>query len=102
MTILPLIILCILILLLVFQRIRNHHQTSCTQVSDFDKNQPDPVETTQERPDTSYLEQCLIKLLHGDASAAKRLIKHARSNSPGHSENWYYEKVISDLESDRR
>ncbi|MGE5657286.1 MAG: hypothetical protein ACM37W_11820 [Actinomycetota bacterium] len=50
----------------------------------------------------SRLQQRLLRLLHGDKNAVRRLIEQAKSRNPGRSENWYYEKVISDLESDRR
>lgn len=48
------------------------------------------------------LNQRLLRLLHGDRDAARRLIEKAKAKNPGCSEDWYYEKVISDLESDRR
>lgn len=57
---------------------------------------------TPKQQDNSHLDRRLMKLLHGDKSAARRLIEQAKRRNPGRSEVWYYEKVISDLESDRR
>ncbi|MBD2040685.1 tetratricopeptide repeat protein [Microcoleus sp. FACHB-672] len=48
------------------------------------------------------LERKLINLLNGNRSAAERLIEQTRYKNPGKSENWYWEKVIYDLERDRR
>jgi uncharacterized membrane-anchored protein len=48
------------------------------------------------------LEAQLLSLLQNDAQIAHRLVKHARKRHPGRSENWYWEKAISDLERDRR
>ncbi|MBW4683275.1 MAG: tetratricopeptide repeat protein [Microcoleus vaginatus WJT46-NPBG5] len=48
------------------------------------------------------LERKLINLLNGNRSAAERLIEQTRQKNPGKSENWYWEKVIYDLERDRR
>ncbi len=47
------------------------------------------------------LERRLLQLLRGDRTAAKRLIERAKEKNPGRSENWYWEKVIYDLERDR-
>jgi hypothetical protein len=52
--------------------------------------------------DCKYLEQRLLKLLYGDRKAARRLIEQAKKKNPGRSEKWYYEKVIDDLQCDRR
>lgn len=57
---------------------------------------------TSNKQGNSHLNQRLLKLLHGDKNAARRLIEQAKRRNPGREENWYYEKVISDLESDRR
>ena len=48
------------------------------------------------------LRQRLFPLVHGDWNLAFRLLESARKNSPGHSEDWYWEKVIYDLERDRQ
>lgn len=44
----------------------------------------------------------LLRLLRGDRKAANRLLNHVREMHPGRSERWYYEKVIYDLQRDRR
>jgi hypothetical protein len=44
----------------------------------------------------------LFSLLRGDRAAVERLIAHAKARNPGQSEGWYWEKVIFDLERDRR
>ncbi len=54
------------------------------------------------KSDCKYLEQRLLKLLYGDRKAARRLIEQAKKKNPGRSENWYYEKVIDDLQCERR
>jgi len=41
-------------------------------------------------------------MLSGDRTAAERLVARERCLNPGQSEAWYWEKVISDLERDRR
>ena len=48
------------------------------------------------------LQQKLLTLVHRDKSLADRLLDSARINNPGHSEDWYWEKVIYDLERDHR
>jgi hypothetical protein len=48
------------------------------------------------------LEQELLRLLGGDKNAALRLLRNARKNNPGKSYLWCHEKVIRDLERDRR
>ena len=47
------------------------------------------------------LQQQLLRLLHEDRRAAARLTHQAQIKYPGHSANWYIEKVIYDLERDR-
>jgi hypothetical protein len=44
----------------------------------------------------------LLILLRGDVPTAKRLLAQQRRKNPGKSDNWYLEKVIYDLERDRR
>lgn len=50
----------------------------------------------------SYLKKRLIDKLSGDTAAAELLIEQAKETSPGKAENWYYEKVLQDLERDRQ
>ncbi|MDR9898250.1 hypothetical protein G7B40_027360 [Aetokthonos hydrillicola Thurmond2011] len=53
-------------------------------------------------PKNRQLQSRLISLLRGDTPTAKRLLKRQRELHPGKSDNWYLEKVIYDLERDRR
>lgn len=48
------------------------------------------------------LDQQLLVMLGGDQKAVLRLLRSARKNNPGKSYLWYHEKVIRDLERDRR
>lgn len=50
----------------------------------------------------SVIKSKLIQLLHGDRQAVERLIKSAKIKQPGKSLTWYEEKVLHDLERDRR
>lgn len=53
-------------------------------------------------PSSQQLHSKLLRLLRGDRKAAHRLLEHVRHMHPGRSERWYYEKVIYDLQRDRR
>ncbi|AFY48893.1 hypothetical protein Nos7524_3090 [Nostoc sp. PCC 7524] len=53
-------------------------------------------------PRNRYLQSDLLTLLKGDVPTAKRLLAQQRRKNPGQSDNWYLEKVIHDLERDRR
>lgn len=53
-------------------------------------------------PKNRHLQAELLNLLHRDVSTAKRLLQQQRRMHPGKSDNWYLEKVIWDLERDRR
>jgi high-affinity Fe2+/Pb2+ permease len=59
-------------------------------------NQPDEEITD------NALKNRLIAILSGDTAAAERLIEQAKQNYPGMPENWYCERVLDDLERDRR
>ena len=50
----------------------------------------------------SQLKIRLINLLAGDVKGAERLIAQAKQSYPKMPENWYWERVIADLERDRR
>jgi high-affinity Fe2+/Pb2+ permease len=56
----------------------------------------------EEVPPTNNLKSRLIKLLAGDAQGAERLVEQARRTYPDMPENWYWERVIADIERDRR
>ncbi|WP_260447129.1 hypothetical protein [Nostoc sp. 2RC] len=53
-------------------------------------------------PKNRQLQKRLLDLLNGDVAAAKRLLSQQRQLHRGKSDNWYLEKVIYDLERDRR
>lgn len=44
----------------------------------------------------------LSRLCAYDQQVASRLLSHAKKRNPGQSEQWYVDKVIYDLERDRR
>ncbi|CCH65199.1 hypothetical protein RINTHM_7360 [Richelia intracellularis HM01] len=48
------------------------------------------------------LENKLVNLLNGDVNVAERLVNQVKQDYPGMPENWYWERVIADLERDRR
>lgn len=48
------------------------------------------------------LRRKLYPLVHGDLNLAERLLDAVRKSNPGHSEDWYWEKVIYDLERDHK
>jgi hypothetical protein len=48
------------------------------------------------------LRRKLYPLVHGDWNLAERLLDAVRMSNPGHSEDWYWEKVIYDLERDHK
>jgi uncharacterized protein HemY len=69
------------------------------QSQSFDSGIPNPVEDFNS---DSHLKNTLIARLDGDIATAERLIDQAKLNYPGMPENWYCERVLDDLERDRR
>ncbi|WP_334983967.1 hypothetical protein [Nostoc sp.] len=53
-------------------------------------------------PKNRKLQKRLLILLNGDVTTAERLLKQQRQKHQGQSDTWYLEKVIYDLERDRR
>jgi hypothetical protein len=53
-------------------------------------------------PKNRILQKKLLNMLNGDVATAKRLLRHQRQLYKDKSDNWYLEKVIYDLERDRR
>lgn len=53
-------------------------------------------------PADPQLQRQLVGMLAGDQREAERLVQQAKRNHPGRPENWYLQKVIGDLERDRR
>ncbi|MCY6492202.1 hypothetical protein [Leptolyngbya sp. GGD] len=48
------------------------------------------------------IQQRLYQLVYGDRAMAERLLRQARLRYPDRSEQWIWEKVVLDLERDRR
>jgi hypothetical protein len=61
-----------------------------------------PPTEISDRITDNQLKNKLIAKLDGDTAAAERLIEQAKQNYPGMQESWYCERVIDDLERDRR
>ncbi|MEQ8961068.1 MAG: ATP-binding cassette domain-containing protein, partial [Coleofasciculus sp. C2-GNP5-27] len=51
---------------------------------------------------SAKLQYQLFGMVQGDWQVAKRLLNQVKSINPGHSEDWYWQKVIRDLERDRQ
>ncbi|NER37554.1 MAG: hypothetical protein F6J93_26925 [Oscillatoria sp. SIO1A7] len=51
---------------------------------------------------SARLKRQLYNLVLGDMELADRLLASVRERYPNQSEDWYWEKVIRDLERDRR
>ncbi|MBW4690423.1 MAG: hypothetical protein KME27_01510 [Lyngbya sp. HA4199-MV5] len=54
------------------------------------------------QPVSSKVQNQLLNLVNGDMKAANRLLEHTRKTNPHQPEQWVWEKVIYDLERDRR
>ncbi|BAY15551.1 hypothetical protein NIES2109_31230 [Nostoc sp. HK-01] len=65
---------------------------------------PENMSVTEinDRITDTQLKNRLIAKLDGDTATAERLIEQAKQNYPGMPESWYCERVIDDLERDRR
>lgn len=50
----------------------------------------------------NQLESKLLTMLQGDVTTAKRLYRLTKTNNPTESKEWCLEKIIFDLERDRR
>lgn len=51
---------------------------------------------------SAQLQSRLLILVGGNVATAERLIESEKEKNPGKTESWYWEKVIYDLERDRR
>lgn len=60
-----------------------------------------PPYPKQELTADAHLQSQLFALVGGDRATAKRLVEQKKQNHPGMSENWYWQRVIADLERDR-
>lgn len=61
-----------------------------------------PPTEISDRITDNQLRNKLLAKLDGDTATAERLIEQAKQNYPGMPESWYCERVIDDLERDRR
>ncbi|MFN6571812.1 hypothetical protein A6770_23610 [Nostoc minutum NIES-26] len=59
-------------------------------------------ESVSESISENNLKNKLIAKLGGDVAAAERLIEQAKQNYPDMPDSWYCERVLDDLERDRR
>ncbi len=67
------------------------------------RTKTNPAKSSKNTPASNgKLEKKLLAMLQGDRTGAERLLKAARQGNPGRPNEWYWEKVISDLERDRR
>ena len=66
----------------------------------LDENQIPDFTKPGEQPSFKQRER-LFTLVKGNRALANRLLDLARRNHPNHSEAWYWEKVIYDLERDQ-
>lgn len=60
--------------------------------------EPQPAEYISDND----IKRQLIVRLDGDTDTAERLIEQAKQNYPGMTDDWYVERVLDDLERDRR
>ncbi|MBW4642835.1 MAG: ABC transporter permease [Goleter apudmare HA4340-LM2] len=72
------------------------------QSQSFENTIPNQIEEYVPGDDHSYLKNTLIARLDGDIATVERLLEQAKQNYPGMPENWYCERVLDDLERDRR
>jgi hypothetical protein len=54
----------------------------------------------QDKKATGGFPRALLRAAKGDRQLAKRLVEGVKLRHPGKSEQWYYEKVLYDLERD--
>jgi uncharacterized protein HemX len=76
--------------------IHKQQHTSNQQQTQSKQNSPSTVTVSPK------LESKLMARLQGDRALAERLLSQVRRKYPGKTETWYWEKVIGDLDSDRR
>lgn len=60
-----------------------------------------PSYPTPEPTADSHLQNQLFGLVGGDKATANRLVEQLKRNHPDMSENWYWQRAITDLERDR-
>jgi hypothetical protein len=80
----------------------NNQQTPSKTSSHYRKPRGQISHSYRNDPRNRYLQSDLLILVKGDVATAKRLLAQQRRKNPGQSDNWYLEKVIYDLERDRR
>ncbi|MCX7594972.1 MAG: hypothetical protein N2235_14680 [Fischerella sp.] len=79
-------------------RERGNNKGSTTASSSFQDKQTSILNLDQ---GSRKLQRKLLNLLHEDREAAKRLLTQAKLKNPNRTTDWYFEKVIYDLERDR-
>ena len=65
-------------------------------------NMPQNSSTSHQAEASPELKRQLFSLVGGNMELADRLLANVRQKYPNESENWYWEKVIYDLERDRQ
>jgi hypothetical protein len=98
------ILISVIIIVGIIALIQNSQQLLCQWKSFQTKPKPKGrvSHSYQTDPKNRYLQKDLLTLLKGDVVTAKRLLAQQRRKQPGKTDNWYLEKVIFDLERDRR
>jgi hypothetical protein len=91
---------CIVALIAVFQHVRREWQILVSKLTSKPRGRVS--NSYRGDPMNRHLQADLLTLVKGDVAAAKRLLAQQRRNTPGKSDNWYLEKVIYDLERDRK
>lgn len=80
----------------------NNYQKTLERLKKIQSSSPKRERKTNTNQDKERLRQKLLRMVGGYWEIAERLIEQARQNFPGMAEEWYWEKVIADLERDRR
>jgi len=91
---------CIVALIRVFQYVHCEWQAFISKFTD--RPQGRVSHSYRNDPKNRELQSQLLSMMQGDVPAAKRLLLQQRRSQPGKPDNWYLEKVIRDLERDRR
>ena len=96
------VIIALLFCLYVLLTVLIDEVKSQTQVTQKPKKMSRQRNRRKGRESNSKLERKLLVMLHGNRSTAARLVNGAKQSHPNKPKDWYLEKVIGDLERDRR
>ncbi|NEP45919.1 MAG: tetratricopeptide repeat protein [Okeania sp. SIO2H7] len=79
---------------------KNYHKTleRLNKIQSFSVKKEEKTDPNVEK---NRLREKLLRMVGGYWEIAERLIEQARQKFPGMSEEWYWEKVIADIERDR-